>query len=167
MSELACAIADGAEVMSDFRVLADQRSLLGKVASVPTLWRTLGEVAGGGGKAARKVDRAVAVARKRAWAAICQRHGQLPGVRIAGKVLDGVTCIRLDATVIPAHSDKEGAEANFKGYGHHPLLALCDNTGEWLAGMLRPDQPARTPRRTTLRSRTRRSGRCRRSTGGT
>jgi hypothetical protein len=49
-----------------------------------------------------------------------------------------VTCIRLDATVVPAHSDKELAEANFKGYGHHPLLAACDNTGEPLAWMLRP-----------------------------
>jgi hypothetical protein len=27
-----------------------------------------------------------------------------------------VTCIRLDATVTFAHSDKELAEANFKGY---------------------------------------------------
>ena len=33
---------------------------------------------------------------------------------------------------------KEGAEANFKGFGYHPLLAYCDNTGEPLAGMLRP-----------------------------
>jgi Transposase DDE domain group 1 len=33
---------------------------------------------------------------------------------------------------------KELAEANFKGYGHHPLLACCDNTGgEPLAWMLR------------------------------
>ena len=38
----------------------------------------------------------------------------------------------------PAHSDKELAEANFKGYGHHPLLAACDNMGEPLAWMLRP-----------------------------
>jgi hypothetical protein len=53
-------------------------------------------------------------------------------------VLDGVTCIRLDATVTFAHSGKELAEANFKGYGHHPLLACCDNTGgEPLAWMLR------------------------------
>ena len=49
-----------------------------------------------------------------------------------------MTCIRLDATVTFAHSDKELAEANFKGYGHHPLLAVCDNTGgEPLAWMLR------------------------------
>jgi len=33
---------------------------------------------------------------------------------------------------------KEHAGANFKGYGHHPLLAACDNTGEPLAWMLRP-----------------------------
>jgi hypothetical protein len=32
---------------------------------------------------------------------------------------------------------KELAEPNFKGFGHHPLLAYCDNTGEPLAGMLR------------------------------
>jgi hypothetical protein len=33
---------------------------------------------------------------------------------------------------------EELAEANFKGFGHHPLLASCDNTGgEPLAWMLR------------------------------
>ena len=31
-------------------------------------------------------------------------------------MLGGVTCIRLDATVTVAHSDKELAEGNFKGY---------------------------------------------------
>jgi hypothetical protein len=39
---------------------------------------------------------------------------------------------------VPAHSDKELAEPNFKGYGHHPLLAGCDNTREPLAWMMRP-----------------------------
>jgi len=29
--------------------------------------------------------------------------------------------------------DKELAEPNYKGFGHHPLLAYCDNTGEPLA----------------------------------
>ena len=34
--------------------------------------------------------------------------------------------------------DKDQAEPNFKGYGHHPLLAECDNVREPLAWMMRP-----------------------------
>ena len=49
-----------------------------------------------------------------------------------------MTCIRLDATVVTAHRDKELAEPNFKGFGHHPVIAECDNTAEPLAWMLRP-----------------------------
>jgi len=36
------------------------------------------------------------------------RHGALPGVRLADKTLDGVICIRLDATVTFAHSPAIG-----------------------------------------------------------
>src|SRR5690349_22989321 len=36
LADLACAIADGAEVISDFRVMGDQSELFGLVASVPT-----------------------------------------------------------------------------------------------------------------------------------
>jgi hypothetical protein len=79
----------------------------------------------------------VNAARRRAWAGIEARHGSIPGIAIADKVLEPVVCIRLDATVVTAHSDKEGAEPNYKGFGHHPLAAWCDNTGEALAGMLR------------------------------
>ncbi len=67
-----------------------------------------------------------------------RRPARRPPVRVADRKLEGVTCIRLDATVVTAHTDKELAEPNFKGYGHHPLLAACDNTGEPLAWMLRP-----------------------------
>ena len=137
LADLAAAIADGAEVISDFRVMGDQRELFGLVASVPTAWRTLREIAAGGAPAQARITKAVNTARRSAWAQIRVRHGAIPGVRIADRVLEGVTCIRLDATVTPAHSDKEGAEPNFKGFGHHPLLAYCDNTGEPLAGMMR------------------------------
>ena len=138
LADLACAIADGARVISDFRVMGDQRELFGLVASVPTAWRTLKEIAGGGTRADRRITAAVNMARRHAWTQVTARHGALPGVRLADKVLDGVVCIRLDATVTVAHSGKELAEANFKGYGHHPLLACCDNTGgEPLAWMLR------------------------------
>jgi Transposase DDE domain group 1 len=137
VADLACVIADGGEAVSDFRVIGDQGGVLGPVASVPTAWRTLSEVAAGGSKTAGRITTAVSAARRRAWAGIAARHGGLPGIRIAGKTLEGVTCIRLDATVTTCHSDKELAEPNFKGFGYHPLLAYCDNTGEPLAGMLR------------------------------
>ncbi|MBV9140445.1 MAG: transposase [Pseudonocardiales bacterium] len=137
LADLACAIADGSEVISDFRVLADQKELFGLVASVSTTWRTLSDIATGGPETLGRITVAVAEARCRAWAAAGARHGGLPGVRIADKVLEGVTCIRLDATVTAAHSEKELAEPNFKGFGHHPLLSYYDNTGEPLAGMMR------------------------------
>jgi hypothetical protein len=47
----------------------------------------------------------------------------------------------------PHHDDPTGlnragrqqpAEPNFKGFGHHPLIAECDNTREPLAWMMRP-----------------------------
>lgn len=137
LADLGCAIADGSEVISDFRVLADQKELFGQVASVPTTWRTLSEIATGGPETLERIGAAVHVARCRAWAAAGARHGRLPGVRIADKVLEGVICIRLDATVTAAHSEKELAQPNFKGFGHHPLLSYCDNTGEPLVGMMR------------------------------
>ncbi|HXZ73459.1 MAG TPA: transposase [Streptosporangiaceae bacterium] len=138
LADLACAIADGAEAISDFRVIGDQDDLFGLVASVPTAWRTLDEIARGGERALGRMTAAVNAARRQAWAAAAVRHGALPGIRVADKTLAGVTCIRLDASVVACHSDKEGAEPNFKGFGLHPLLAYCDNTGEPLAGMLRP-----------------------------
>jgi len=47
--------------------------------------------------------------------------------------------IELDATLITAHSEKDGAAGTFKGgYGFHPMLAYADETGEALAGQLRP-----------------------------
>ncbi|MBU8821183.1 transposase, partial [Mycolicibacterium goodii] len=51
--------------------------------------------------------------------------------------------IDLDATLVTAHSDKQGAAPTFKsGYGFHPMLAFADHgaagSGEALAGLLRP-----------------------------
>ena len=138
LADISCAIADGARAVSDFRVLADQAEAFGQVASVPTAYRTLEEITRGGARMEKKLTAAISAARRYAWAQVVARHGALPGVRVADKSLRGVTCIRLDATVTPAHSEKELAEGNFKGFGHYPLLAFCDNTGgEPLAWMLR------------------------------
>jgi hypothetical protein len=46
--------------------------------------------------------------------------------------------IDVDASLVRCHSEKEAA-ATFKGgFGYHPVLAFLDNTGEALAGLLRP-----------------------------
>ena len=136
LADLACAIADGAEVISEFRMIGDQEDLFGLVASVPTAWRTLSEIARrGNGFWARSPRRWMPPgARRGPHRGPARRHPRRP---VADKTLNGVTCIRLDASVVACHSDKEGAEPNYKGFGHHPLLAYCDNTGEPLAGMLR------------------------------
>ena len=128
LADLACAIAGGAEVISDFRVMADQGGLFGAVASVPTCWRALNEIADGGGRVLARITAAVNAARRQAWAGIEARHGTIPGIAVADKTLEGVTGLRLDATVVACHSDKEGAEPNFKGFGLHPLGCWCDNT---------------------------------------
>jgi len=84
----------------------------------------------------------VAPWRRRAWRdaggprrADRQRAARLPRRRqtIAQVVID------LDATLVTAHSDKEGARGNFKGgFGYHPLGAWLDNSNEALAALLRP-----------------------------
>jgi hypothetical protein len=63
LADLACAIAAGAQVISDFRVMGDQREVFGLVASVPTCWRALDETAAGGGRALGRITVAVNAAR--------------------------------------------------------------------------------------------------------
>jgi hypothetical protein len=51
----------------------------------------------------------------------------------------GRIVIDVDATLIRAHTEKEGAAVNFKGgFGFHPLLGYLDGSREALAGVLRP-----------------------------
>jgi hypothetical protein len=125
LADLACAIADGGEAVSDFRVIGDQGDLFGQVASVPAVWRTLSEIASGGGAPPVRVTKAVSAARRAAWAQIAARHGGLPGVRVAGKTLAGVTCIRLDASIVICHSEKEQAAPTWKRtFGLPPAAGL-------------------------------------------
>lgn len=121
LTDLAVAIAGGAETISDVAVLRDQPELFGPVASHPTVWRTLAAV---DEAALERIKTARAQARAKAWAA-----GADPGFYV----------IDIDATLVGAHSDKEQAAPTWKrGFGFHPLLAYLDATGEALAGVLRP-----------------------------
>src|SRR5690606_17619040 len=58
--------------------------------------------------------------------------------KVAGTDLGDVVVLDVDATIVIAHSEKEQASATFKKtFGFHPLGVWCDNTNEFLAGMLR------------------------------
>jgi len=54
--------------------------------------------------------------------------------------------IDLDAHVLVCHSEKEQTASAFKHtIGYHPLLAFCDNTGEFLAAGQRRVQQRHRP----------------------
>jgi len=134
--DTAVCIADGGRVLSDLAALRDQGELYGPVASDPTLWRALEEI---GTQQRAWIATARAKIRRQVWALIEARHGQMPTSKVADVDLGPTVVIRMDATIQIAHSDKEQATGTFKGtYGHHPLTAWCDNTGESLALLLRP-----------------------------
>jgi hypothetical protein len=66
----------------------------------------------------------------------------------------------------PRTQTRNWPSPNFKGFGHRPLLAHCDNTAEPLAGKLRKGSAGSNTVADHLESWTRRSPRCRRHTGG-
>ena len=136
LTDLAVAIADGGTTIGEIDILRHQGELFGPVASDTTAWRTLAQC---DSVALARVARARAKVRRHVWSLIGARHGGIPPARAAGRDLGAVIVVRLDATIVVAHSDKQQAKGTFKGtYGHHPLTAWCDNTGESLAVMLRP-----------------------------
>jgi Transposase DDE domain group 1 len=133
---MAVAITLGATSMADIALLAHHEPVFGAAPSDTTVRRTL-ELADA--RTLDKVARARAGVRAHVWSLVCARPGGFPWLAIAGKVLAGWLVIDLDATLITAHSDKEGAAPTFKmGYGFHPLAAWCSNTRECLAMLLRP-----------------------------
>lgn len=126
-TDLAVAVADGADAISGIAVLGDREDLHGPVASMPTTWRVLDRVDAEHLPAVRD---ARAAARAEAWAAG------------AGPDLSGELCLDFDATITIAHSEKENAAATWKRtFGFHPLLCFLDRPdvagGEALAGLLR------------------------------
>ena len=127
LTDVAVAVADGADAITGIAVLGDRQDVFGPVASMPTAWRVLDRVDAVHLPAVRA---ARAVARERAWAAG------------AGPDLSEELCIDFDATITVAHSEKENAAATWKRtFGFHPLLAFLDRPevagGEALAGLLR------------------------------
>ena len=121
--DLAVMLADGGDCLADLGAVRDQQALFGAVASGATAFRLIDRIASDP-DGLERLRAAHARARERAW--------KLIGAPAR-------LTIDLDATLITSHSDKDGAVGNFKGgYGFHPMLAYGDETGEALAGELRP-----------------------------
>ena len=133
--DMAVAVADGATTISEIAVLADQAALFGSVASDSTCWRLLDQL---DSRQLGAVATARAAAREIVWAQRGEVSGEpFPPARAAGRDLPGLV-IDLDATIVICHSEKEQAAPTFKRtFGYHPMLAFCDNTGEFLAAALR------------------------------
>jgi Transposase DDE domain group 1 len=121
--DLAVMLADGGDCLADLGGLRDQQPLFGEVASGSTAYRVIERIAAdpdllGGLRAAR------ALARSHAW-----ELGVKPEL----------VTIDQDATFVTAHSLKNGAAAHYKGgFGFAPLMVYLDESGEALAGLLRP-----------------------------
>jgi hypothetical protein len=121
LRNLAVSVADGGDHLSDLGVLRGQEALFGPVASESTAHRVIKSIDAVALEATRA---ARAKALKRAWDA---------GARPETITLD------IDASLLTAHSEKQGAAGNYKGgFGFHPLLCYLAETGEPLAGLLRP-----------------------------
>jgi hypothetical protein len=126
--DLAVMLADGGDALCDLRALRDQGTLFGSVASDATAWRVIDAIA----------EHELLGALRRARASVRERAFAL-GARPRGPWV-----IDVDATLLSAHSDKDGAAGTYKGgFGFHPLLAYLDDPdgaagGVALAGLLRP-----------------------------
>ena len=135
--DLAVALGMGGDCLADIAVLRTEPGVFGSVASDPTVSRTIDALAADAERVLRAIDTARAAARATVWA-LAGEHA--PDARIDA---DDPLIIDIDATLVTAHSDKQGAAPTFKrGYGFHPLCAFVDHgsegTGEPLAVMLRP-----------------------------
>ena len=135
--DLAVGLAVGGDCLADIALLRSQPAVFGLVASDPTVSRTIDRLARDATAVLAAIDTARAAARAQAW--------RLAGENAPDQGIDAGTplIIDVDATLVTAHSDKQGAAPTFKkGFGHHPLWAFVDHgaagTGEPLAALLRP-----------------------------
>ena len=110
---MAAAIALGATSMSDIAVLAHLAPVLGDAPSGPTARRALDLV--GTPAVLDRIARARARARAYVWQLIEDTPAGFPWLVIAGKALTGWLVIDMDATLVTASSDNEGAAPTWNG----------------------------------------------------
>jgi hypothetical protein len=134
--DVATAVALGGDCLADVAALRAQPELFDTVASDPTVSRVFAALAADVDAAVAAIRAVRADARAVSWARRRPLAGAL-GKRTRQVIID------IDATLVNAHSDKEGAEPTFKrGFGFAPMCTFVDHgehgTGEALALDLRP-----------------------------
>ncbi|MBW8060694.1 MAG: IS1380 family transposase, partial [Solirubrobacterales bacterium] len=121
LRDLIVMLVQGGEHLCDLATLRDQPGLFGDVASDATAFRAIERIGAAeleGIRAARKA------AREQAFAL---------GAGPAQSILD------IDASLLGADSEKEGAAGNYKGgFGFHPMLCYLEGSEGALDGILRP-----------------------------
>ena len=135
--DVASAVALGGDCLADVAAVRAQPAVFGPVASDPTISRVFASLAADADAAVAAIREVRANARAKVWARRRPLAGT-PGRRSGGQVI-----VDIDATLVTAHSEKEGAEPTYKrGFGFAPMCAFVDHgehgTGETLAVDLRP-----------------------------
>ena len=114
--DLAVTLALGGDCLADIAVLRAEPGVYGRVASDPTVSRTIDALAKDAPRALAAIDTARAAARARVWT-LAGAHAPDSNADAAHPVV-----VDIDATLVTSHSDKEAARPTYKrGYGHHPL----------------------------------------------
>lgn len=138
LGSLAVMLAGGGEHVSDLDVLRNSPGLFGQVPSNATVSRFVARAADQHEAFAHGFSTLGRRLRSRIWEAAGTRNPAALATRLDPLIID------IDATLVTAHSEKEGSAGTYKGgYGFAPMLASIDyglgnGTGEILAAMLRP-----------------------------
>ena len=135
--DVATAVALGGDCLADVAAVRSQPEVFGSVASDPTVSRVFTALAANADEAVTAIRQVRARARSVVWTRRRPLAGSPSGRDGAQVIVD------IDATLVAAHSDKEGAEPTFKrGFGFAPMCTFVDHgvhgTGEPLALDLRP-----------------------------
>lgn len=109
--------------------------MFGPVASDPTVSRMVDVLAADADRVLAAIDTARASVRAKVWSAVGDQAPDHEADALRPLIVD------VDATLVTAYSDKEGAATFKRGYGFHPMWAFVDHgpdgAGEPLAVLLR------------------------------
>jgi hypothetical protein len=136
ITDLAIALALGGDCLADIALLRAEPAVFGRVASDPTVSRTIDALAADAPRALKVIDAARAAARARVWA-LAGEHAPDQDVSAERPLI-----IDSDATLVTAHSEKEDAAPTFKTRLRVPPVvdlrrSRPAGTGEPLAVLLR------------------------------